>query len=229
MSWTRARIGERIDPVLPQKPASLSVGIQHIAWSIDPTAGGDDVNFLNASESDQALHVVPIVNLHAPMRATRLAILGEAAHQGTNGRLQIQLSLWRGDSPARTDNANRGQWSLRLVAQTASIDVDNPEADTTTVRPLVADFGGRSFLLEPPQVYFIGVQVTEPEAEDLVVRCPQGALATNNLLLAAWRANIAPTAILGEYPNVIRGQSAVQYFFAAALSDMGAQFFLERE
>lgn len=218
---------ERAERDLREAPERLPRGIQHVAWSIDPTGGGSDVDFVGEGESDLELHLVPIVNLASPMRATRLMIFAGASHLIVAG-VQIQMSIWRVDSPLHTTTQKRGRWSVKLLGRTSTARVERLSSDDTRLDWVALPLQ-LSVLLEPPQVYFLGLQVNEAAGGSLVVRCPQGVFsASARQFLSARKANVQPSR-LGDYPTQVTPGVETQHFFAAALSDQGYQHFLRQD
>lgn len=215
-SWPRAERDLRAPPGRP-------VGLQHIVWSCPPLAGGSDVDMLGQGDPDSVLDLVPLVNLAAPIYVSRLAIFAAGSH--TSGDVPIRLSLWRADGARWTEDSRRGTWEATLLGTSDTYVVPASAGDSTVPDIVVARLP-QAQLLEPPNVYYLGLQPDEAAGGSLVVRCPQGDYATVGQFLAARRAKIAQPSRLGDVPKRVAPGAEVQHFFAAGLSDWGHQHFL---
>lgn len=214
----------RLDPILPQKPAVRQRAVQMLAWSMPPGLGAD-VNFTPPSPAPDrlALHLVPLVDLTAALSATRLAVYAEVSHADVQAPVPLVLSLWRSNANPRIDDGGRGVWSARLLDQTPIVQIENPSAVETVTKPVIGRLS-RTHLLEPGRIYFVGLQADETDGARLIVRAPQGAAGIP--FLSAWTTDAIPQTRFRPYPRAVTPIAQVTHFFAAALSDAAHQFFL---
>ncbi|NJN63655.1 MAG: hypothetical protein HC882_01435 [Acidobacteria bacterium] len=195
-------------------PVSRAQGIQHVATSIPPSRGV--VLEVPGVGVQHALTMVPITDLTAPMEVTRLGLFAGVSHTSGEG-VDLRLSLWAASGRGR----EHGRWSARLLRATETRHLARRDPDQTDIDFVQSRFVAPA-VIEPPGVYFIGLQVNQVGGA-LSVLCPQGALADGRFYAAKTAADQLSFNTLRD--QVSSGEEA-QHFFAAAMSELGYHFFV---